>query len=66
MQVEEAVDEARGAELAASEAARAMSHRHLADAEALPVRQRGQEAVQLAVDLERVDDVAAVDLEARS
>ena len=64
MQVEEAVDEARRAELALAEAARAVVHRHLADAEAAPVRERRHEAVQLAVDLDRLDHLAAVELEA--
>ena len=36
----------------------------LADAEPAPVRERGQEAVELAVDLDRLDDLAAVELEA--
>src|ERR1041385_905799 len=62
--VEEPVHEARRAELRLPVAARPMVHRSLADAEAAPVRERRQEAVQLAVDLERVDDLAAVELEA--
>ena len=66
-QVEEAVHESRRAELAACRSWRARCRTGtLADAEAAPVRERGQEAVQLAVDLERLGDLAAVELEARS
>jgi len=63
-QVEEAVHEARGAELAAAVRARAVGHRRLAHLEALPVGQRRQVAMQLAVDLEVLDDLAPVELEA--
>ena len=43
--------------------ARVVRDRDLADAETAPVGERGQEAMELAVHLDRLDDLAAVELE---